>query len=246
MTSNPKQTQSCAQSDERSKSIVINSTCSKTQSTTTVKGAFSYNSSHNDDTLSMITTPWSTESWSERIDENLPVEDSEESSTFSSYTGSLDSLYASSIQPNSSTTYGIPSPDIYTDTKTSITLLNLYSIKSSDNVTPSPKRNPSSDTFSSWTIQSFHSPGLQNSDSRIIKVKYPWSPETISDTDIFSDVYPSSLASPALRKVSRESFIPSPISQISSENNHITPFKNICLANIRSLCWTGVEKQFIK
>ncbi|CAG9565722.1 unnamed protein product [Danaus chrysippus] len=131
-----------------------------------------------DNTLSMVSTPWSTESWY-------------------SMNHVLNDLYSNSMTSSStmmpmSTSSGGCTPECY-GSKNTITILRPEDPFSNASFTVRPLQTvPSRDstsTLSSWTVESFVSP-VKYSNSEIIKVKYPWSPCTfISGTDL----YPSTM-----------------------------------------------------
>ncbi|CAG9789522.1 unnamed protein product [Diatraea saccharalis] len=231
MSSNLERVQSATKIDRSSEGSQL----SRTLATSVTEDSIIYSSeitlTDDDDTLGMISTPWSTESWSEKFDINFMIRDNTLSSSFSTWTGSsLDSLSTESILPNSSTTYGMTSPEIKTESNTTLMLLKRDSSRSSNDFKLLPKGKFSAETYSSWTIGSFYySPCLQNLESHTVKVNYPWSPNTItSTTDMCTtSVYPSSIASPTVHKISKESFTTSPTFQSTGENGHITPLNYI-------------------
>ncbi|XP_072929658.1 uncharacterized protein [Epargyreus clarus] len=160
------------------------SSCS--HSTTSLADEPSASSFSTDGTLSMITTPWTTESWI--TDTSCEMDFAWSNSDISSLT----------VPPKTSTSYGT-STLLDTFSKTTLT---IYSFKEIDDfdaesecIRPlnAERASDLSSTFSSWTIESFTSSGwLSDLSSNLVKVNYPWSPYTEFS---FTDTYPSSLPS---------------------------------------------------
>lgn len=154
-------------------------------STTSLADEPSISSWSTDGTLSMITTPWTTESWI--TDTSCEMD----------FVWSHSDLSSLTVRPKTSTSYGT-STLLDTFSKTTMT---IYSFKEIDFDTESYSIHPLgqertsnlSSTFSSWTIESFTSSGwLSDLSSKVVKVNYPWSPYTEMS---YTDTYPSSLPS---------------------------------------------------
>ncbi|CAH2094847.1 unnamed protein product [Euphydryas editha] len=149
-----------------STSNLRSSTSESSDSTTSI-----YSSFRSDDTLNMISTPWTTESWS-----------CQTSVVFkNSCSGILtDIVTTSSINPKSSSSYGGVSLSIsYSrDTKTILTNISI----SSESLTIQPLKNVSeADTLSSWTIESFTTPTYSDS----MKYFLSFSSSVLSETDMY-------------------------------------------------------------
>ncbi|XP_012545473.1 uncharacterized protein LOC101736091 [Bombyx mori] len=164
--------------DESSESETFES---ETSSYTTYSGESETTTVTTEDTLSMISTPWSSETW--------------DSAVFNSANSEK------TLTPKSSTSYGATTPFFSVSSKNTLTLLeSAVSLNESHVMKPTIRatQSMSSGTLSSWTLESFTSTGLIDSD--ILKVEYPWSPCTdMSGTD----VYPSSVDTFESRKGSR-------------------------------------------
>lgn len=152
-------------------------------------------SSNTDNTLNMISTPWSTESWSE---ESMAEACFLRGETYSKPDQNTLPYTSSSLHPVSTSSDGI-TLDINSASGITITILEMneprscFSIKLdpvlSETKTQIDKRRyrDSSSTLDSWTVESFTSL-MEYSDSNIVKVRYPWSPSTCqSGTDIYPD-----------------------------------------------------------
>lgn len=166
---------------------------------------------HQDDTLSMITSPWTTEclSWTcDGFSDKL-------SSSYMAYdadTVTVSHCTSASILPKSSTSYGLSICERNTNSNTTFTVFNFKTSQvpsESYHIPVSSKAN--TDTISSWT-----STLLDVSDdgiSGMLRVNYPWSPSScpatnrLSKTD--SDWYPSSSTSEGVMfRDSTESTLP--------------------------------------
>lgn len=136
-----------------------------------------------DDTLNMITTPWTTESWSSH---NLEHE----------YSRSTIVVSSLSINPQSSSSYGFITSDLGSDSRNTKILLKSNSFSYiTTKIHPLSTLKSRSGTISSWSLESFTSP-VKYSASNTIKVFYPWSPCSLfSETDI----YPNSVYSAVSR-----------------------------------------------
>jgi hypothetical protein len=170
-------------------------------------------SSLTEDTLNMISTPWSTESWNDTTSDTYGT-----MSSLISWPSTEDTSVT--VHPKSSTSYGVTTPAMNTSGAT-VTLLNARTpFSDSHTFRPLLKQKSSrSDTFSSWTIESFTSTGLPATDTNVMRVNYPWSPKTVVSG---TDVYPSSLESQTSQKVSRETIT---TTFTSSERGHIPPWE---------------------
>lgn len=171
-------------------------------------------SSNTDNTLNMISTPWTTESWSE---ESM----AEAFETYSEPDQNTIPYTSSSLQPVSTSSDGI-TLDINSASGITVTILEMneprscFSIKLdpvlSETKTQIDKRRyiDSSSTLDSWTVEPFTSL-MEYSDSNIVKVRYPWSPSTCqSGTDFYPDSLDTlplnafSLKSPTLESVKHD------------------------------------------
>lgn len=129
------------------------------------------------DTLEMVTSPWSTETW------DTP-----------SVTLSYDiyqSIYGkitTSTNPKSTTSSEVSCPERNTSSKTTATVMNTVETESlSEEISTAFGFTSSSD--SGWTVISFsRSDGNENFQPQL-KVKYPWSPTSLSDS---TSLYPNS------------------------------------------------------
>nr|XP_034834177.1 uncharacterized serine-rich protein C215.13-like [Maniola hyperantus] len=151
-------------------------------------------SSGTDSTLGMITTPWTTESWSgESVNETIEAYSETVMNTLTSLT----------VNPESTESIGGVTSELNTASINTVTLLernepisyfsvNLNSVPSESTGKLKMKTKAKSyseieSTFDSWTVESFTS-FVEYSDSNIVKVRYPWSPCTyLSSTDIYPD-----------------------------------------------------------
>ncbi|CAG4956980.1 unnamed protein product [Colias eurytheme] len=157
-----------------------------------------------DDTLSMITTPWTTESW-----ESQYVSPPTNAYISWSSTDKMFVLSSLSFDPQSSSSSSPPSLDIRSDSRLTMT---LYNNSSMDRGSPVLKpvevmSSTTSSTFSSWTIESFTSDGRLLSDcsnSKLIKAYCRWSDSPYSlysETDIYPSTFNSRsfiLSSPSI------------------------------------------------
>ncbi|XP_028160801.1 uncharacterized protein LOC114353153 [Ostrinia furnacalis] len=188
-----------------------------------------FSSTLTENTLSMISTPWTTESWTVgTLDSNALG-----SSAFS-WPCSDETMSSFTDLPNTSTSYGAVSPPL-NSSKTTVTIL-CGGGSCSDSVPIKPltrqnsKMQSTPDTFSSWTVETFTSSGwVSDIDSQVVKAKYPWSPSTtLSGTDI----YPSTLDSLTSRKGSRVTIATTAtFGSRKGEKGHITPMTYIGLNN---------------
>ncbi|XP_052756710.1 mucin-5AC-like [Galleria mellonella] len=154
--------------------------------------------SSTDNTLSMISTPWSTESWT-----SLRLITGSVQPRTSSWIDTDATLTSITLQPQTSTSYGIPNSPIRAKSSTTITLIELDSIPTISHMLhpPTPTNSKTeSDTLNSWSLETFTSTGIV-SDSKRVKPKYPWSPNTVYSG---TDIYPSTVDTLESRKVSRE------------------------------------------
>lgn len=129
-------------------------------------------SNRSDDTLNMISTPCTTESWSCQTSVLFD----------NSNSGILTDTVTSSYNPKSSSSYGGLSLSVSYSRNTK-TILPKISI-SSESLTIQPMKNASEvDTLSSWTIESFTSPTYSDSMKKFLSIT----------SNIFSetDIYPS-------------------------------------------------------
>lgn len=127
-------------------------------------------SSRSDDTLYMISTPWTTESWSCQTSVLFD----------NSCSGKFTDIVTSSYNPKSSSSYGGLSLSIsYSrNTKTILTKISI----SSESLTIQPLKNASNvDTLSSWTIESFTSPTYSDSMKEFLSI----SSNILSETDFY-------------------------------------------------------------
>ncbi|XP_047033752.1 uncharacterized protein LOC124640133 [Helicoverpa zea] len=139
-------------------------------------------------TLSMISTPWSTESWCS-LNSTLLVSDLLEDPSCFYYTNTMTSLdpltttYSSCIASRTVGTYSRTTLTLYSFATTPCISDQLY--------LPSVQKSSSSlETLSSWTPESVGSVQLVASGSSEMKVQYPWSPATKNSC---TDYYPNSL-----------------------------------------------------
>ncbi|XP_013194254.1 uncharacterized protein LOC106137868 [Amyelois transitella] len=145
-------------------------------------------------TLSMISTPWSTDYNSFASFKSTPIQYTRESSE--------------TILPKSSSSVAAALTPDNASIKTTITLFNVPSVDTDPPRSkmhlpkPTSKQIGSKDTLSSWTIESFTSDGII-SNSQIVKPKYPWSPSTVFSG---TDLYPTTVDTLVSRKGSRESW----------------------------------------
>ncbi|XP_053613465.1 uncharacterized protein LOC128676990 [Plodia interpunctella] len=163
-----------------------------TFSTSAIANVRSLRNSNTENTLSMISTPWST--------------DYNSYASIASHKGAVRSYPSSaSLMPISSSTVRASSPENLS-VKTTITLYNVPSVPTEqDSAFRFPKlkltRIRSSDTLSSWTIETFTSNGLSSVSGKV-KPKYPWSPSSVFSG---TDIYPTTVETLVSRKGSRES-----------------------------------------
>nr|XP_021198310.2 uncharacterized protein LOC110382145 [Helicoverpa armigera] len=157
-------------------------------------------------TLSMISTPWSTESWCS-LNGTLLVSDLLEDPSCFYYTNTMTSL------DPLTTTYSSCNP-LRTVGTYSRTTLTLYSFATTPCISdqlylPSGQKSSTSlETLSSWTPESVGSVQLVASGSSEMKVQYPWSPATKNSC---TDYYPNSLDTCSLeleRKDSKDTLKP--------------------------------------
>lgn len=147
-----------------------------------------------DDTLSMISTPWSTETW-----KSQPESAASYSTTYLCWNNSNISSFSSlTIEPRTTTTCGIPSwPSLSTKTGSDLTpvLANdvVLSAPVSRCVKSSKRLNSgSTPTNTSWSLETYTSTGLISNFRDPLRVNYPWSPTTFMSSTDFTDNYPSS------------------------------------------------------
>lgn len=169
-----------------------------------------------DDTLSMISSPWTTESWSWACDK-CP---DKFSSSYTAY--DQDTMVFShctstaTILPNPSTSYGISICERDTNSNTTRTVFNVEAageLSESCTFPVNGKEDTGSETISSWTSTLLDR--AEDGVSAVLRVSYPWSPSScvttnkLSKTD--SDLYPSSSATKgAVFGVSTDSTLPIP------------------------------------
>lgn len=136
-----------------------------------------------DDTLSMISTPWSTESW-----------------TSVSPCTTQTVLTSLSLHPKSSSSSDIS--DISSDSRIIKTILNTHSFSDKSlKILPLMDYESLSSTLSSWSLETFTSP-IDYSHALLVKISYPWSPSSyLSETD---NDYPSSVYTSVATKVCRK------------------------------------------
>ncbi|XP_045776147.1 uncharacterized protein LOC123874711 isoform X2 [Maniola jurtina] len=180
--------------------IIKSSTTASIKSDTTEASISSkISSSSIDNTLSMIPTPWTTESWSdESINETIE--------TYSGTVMNTMALTSLTLNPESSTSIGGVTSELNSTSINTVTLLERNEPKSSISVnlnsvtslkstsksklkvkTKAKSYSEIESTFDSWTVESFTS-FVEYSDSKIVKIRYPWSPCTyLSGTDIYPD-----------------------------------------------------------
>lgn len=189
MVTQPYQTQNGSSEDEITdcaskttyNSLLSTSKVGTTKSTSeTSVSTSSIYSSRSDDTLHMISTPWTTESWSCQTSVLFD----------NSCSGILTDIVTSSYNPKSSSSYGGLSLSIsYSrNTKTILTKISV----SSESLTIQPLKNASNvDTLSSWTIESFTSPTYSDSMKEFQKSSNNFF--EFQSSNIFSetDFYPS-------------------------------------------------------
>ncbi|CAF4866881.1 unnamed protein product [Pieris macdunnoughi] len=142
-----------------------------------------------DDTLDMITSPWTTESWeSDTVSSGDPF-----NLTFSSASSDKLILLSSvSFQPKSTSSYGPISVANCSLSRNTLTVFNNNTLpRGSVVIQPMVKLSKSSGTLSSWTVESFWSDGRFAFNSGTMK---PW---CFSPYSMFSetDLYPSTLES---------------------------------------------------
>lgn len=209
------------ESEIKSISVLIPpSLVSDTYSTYTTFSTMDDSFSH--DTLSMVSTPWSTESWSESA--RTPSRPQKKRPPPSLPTWSEGG--SQSLKPWSTTSFG-GATQTYTRSGTTITLFDVPSIPTpevSRSATPviTHKKNTlkdiASDTFTSWSLETFTSAGSACGTPKL-KPDYPWSPKSFCSS---SEMYPSlTLESLTSRKVSRET-LESPESK-SRKKESLTP-----------------------
>ncbi|XP_026743278.1 uncharacterized protein DDB_G0271670-like [Trichoplusia ni] len=152
-------------------------------------------------TLSMISTPWSTESWYSLTDSLTDFSQLSESTSFMSWTDTLDSLSTISVDPRSTSTTGVPTRTLPSISRTTITIYSFASTPchNSNQLFVAPKKSKSEvETLSSWTLETFTSTGLISTNRpQPVKATFPWSAATLADG---SEYYPSSLDSLESRK----------------------------------------------
>lgn len=207
----------------------------KSKRTTSLSSA-SANANRSDDgtnvtlnTLSMISSPWTTESGF------TPLEYSSQSLlswTTDTYTSS-----SSSLEPMTTTA----SSDLQSFiSKATITLMQAATPCQSVRMCP-PKKSSSSHSVSSWTIETYTSEGLMfsdNSHSHNVRVKHPLSPVSSG-----TDYYPSSKDTLSSRKGSRNSI--SLVSVINEEYFPINYINHVTL-NPESETHLGLDWKFAK
>lgn len=177
-----------------------NTASSNTSSSVSASISSDISSSSSDNTLNMISTPWTTETWSEESMVGAFETYSDPDLNTVPYT-------SSSLHPVSTTASGGITLDINSASGNTVTILEMNEPRScfsinldpvpSECKTPIDKRKYSGSsysTFDSWTVESFTS-FVEYSDSNIVKVRYPWSPSTCQSG---TDIYPDSLDTLAL------------------------------------------------
>lgn len=168
-----------------------------------------------DDTLSMITTPWTTDcmSWtcdgfSDKFSSSNMVYDAD-TIAVSHYTSTA------TVLPKSSTSYGNSICERNTNSDTTCTVFKLEAAQvpsESYYIPVDDRENIGSDTIGSWTSTLLDR--LDDGVTGVLKVNYPWSPSTCPTTNRFSsktdsDLYPSSSATKSgMFKVSTKSTLP--------------------------------------
>ncbi|KAL0868876.1 hypothetical protein ABMA27_007216 [Loxostege sticticalis] len=182
-------------------------------------------------TLSMISTPWSTESWNMGTLDEFDSKDAISSSIFS-FSDETISISNTTLLPRSTTTCGPVTPP-FPSSRTTVTVLNVNSVNTiSNSVKPMTRQSSKvqSETFSSWTVETFTSPGwVTELNSKVIKVKYPWSPNSVMSG---TDIYPSSLDTLTSRKESRVTLATTAtFGSRKGEQGHITPMNYIGRSN---------------
>lgn len=151
-------------------------------------------------TLSIVSLPWSLESW------NFPLKEKLESKKFS-FTSLTSSALSETILPNSTTTMGILSQSSF--------IMTTVSKMSFRNKPKMPMR-ITQETVSSWSSETFTSNGPSKGKPGGMKVKYPWSPtSSLSD----SDFYPSSTTTITSRKESKSTMVSEQPSALHSPSN---------------------------
>ncbi|CAB3249494.1 unnamed protein product [Arctia plantaginis] len=136
-------------------------------------------------TLSVVSSPWSVESW------NLLSKEKFEGEKFS-FSSLASSTLSETVLPKSTTTMGIPS-------QSSTVVIGV----SKRNKPKTPMR-ITQQTISSWSSETFICNEPASSKPGSVKVKYPWSPaSSLSD----SDFYPSSTMTLASRKESKSTMV---------------------------------------
>lgn len=174
-------------------------------------------------TLSMISTPWVTESFDVKtFTEPATLSD------MSSLIWDTDMASSTTVQPRTSSSYGAISPPLRTDCDTTLTILcNGVTVSTSPSLKPPPREHKTPDTISSWTLEYFTSSGcITDVDSTVVRAKYPWSLDTaMSGTDL--DLYPSTKSLTA-RKGSRAT-ISTAASNRQRERGHVAPLDYIGL-----------------
>ncbi|CAH0594508.1 unnamed protein product [Chrysodeixis includens] len=162
-------------------------------------------------TLSMVSTPWSTESWCSLSDSITDLSQLSQSTSYTSWTDTLDSPSTLSVNPRSTSTTGVPTRTLASISKTTVTIYSLASTPcyNSHQMFVSPIESESErDTLSSWTLETFTSTGLISTNGpQPVKARFPWSPATQASV---SDYYPSSLDTLGSRKGSRVSIMSKP------------------------------------
>ncbi|XP_073950130.1 uncharacterized protein [Choristoneura fumiferana] len=149
------------------------------------------------DTLGMIETPWTTESWQSHITHVSNVTPYSSTPSESTSTESALTLTAFTIDPKSSVSTGVRSPSLLTLSNDTWkwTCLNSVSTFNITSLTPAGKTHnvDSQDTISSWTLQSYTSTGIVDEESKL-RVNYPWSPRTVRSDSTGITAYPSSIS----------------------------------------------------
>lgn len=177
-------------------------------------------------TLSMISTPWSTESWYSLSDSLTDFTQLSESTSFMSWTETLDSLSTISVDPRSTSTTGVPTRTLPSISRTTVTIYSFASTpcQNSHQIFVVPKKSKSEvGTLSSWTLESYTSTGLISTNRpQPVKANFPWSAATLASG---SDYYPSSLETLESRKGSRASVMSKSSSDkmlVQNPTHHVT------------------------
>uniref|UniRef100_A0A2A4JFZ8 Uncharacterized protein n=1 Tax=Heliothis virescens TaxID=7102 RepID=A0A2A4JFZ8_HELVI len=147
------------------------------------------------DTLSMISTPWSTETRCSVTEPLLLSADSLETCPFTYWPLSSNKTdVLTSLDPFSTThTSCIPTPTVKTYSKTTLTWYSFAAtpcLSDQLHLPPVQVSSSSSGTLSSWTPELVTSGELFSSESSVVRVQYPWSPPTKTSC---TDYYPNSM-----------------------------------------------------